>query len=225
MLYAVLMCLLFEISLSRGVTTDLSTRGLTEIPTNIQVTTQVIRLADNNFTSIPDFAFEALSDLLFIEIYNCRITNVGNFAFSGTKLSSLYIGNNFLTSLPNLTAVASTANGLYMRDNLVARISQRDLFGIRMISELDLAANPLLALPDFLAGLPLLTTLTLEDVSFDCCWKAASLQTSSLVLQVDDEPCKDPEEFRLVPWTVLMPNELEETTCSGFSQTMNKITK
>ncbi|CAI2358260.1 unnamed protein product [Caenorhabditis sp. 36 PRJEB53466] len=83
-----------------GTTVDCRNKGITEIPTNVPLSTTEIRLEQNKITIIPSFAFEKLANLKKLDLSKNHIGNISENAFHGLHgLHTLILYGNKIRSL------------------------------------------------------------------------------------------------------------------------------
>ncbi|ELT92513.1 hypothetical protein CAPTEDRAFT_116265, partial [Capitella teleta] len=79
---------------------DCPNEGLTELPQNITDGETYISLKQNALLSIGDYAFSMYTQLTWLDLSSNQLSEISSQAFNGTKIQTLILINNSITTFP-----------------------------------------------------------------------------------------------------------------------------
>ena len=148
MLQKVILVVLLHFSTSDASTYKKINKGYVSVPTGIPSSTKTIYLSENLLTNIGGDDFSGLTLLIFLDLQMNRITSVSANAFDDTKLETLYLSHNPITTIPTWTPLISILKYLYMQNCSITSATWNLNIQYTKLKELDLAFNNLNTVPD-----------------------------------------------------------------------------
>jgi len=147
-----------------GVTSlDLSGRGLTELPPEIGLLSQLtsLRLSENKLTALPP-EIGQLTQLTSLYIYGNKLTALSPEIGQLTQLTKLDIRGNKLTALPPEICQLTQLTKLDIRGNKLTALPP-EIGQLTQLTSLDLEWNKLTTLPPEICQLTQLTSLSIGE--------------------------------------------------------------
>ncbi|XP_041459395.1 leucine-rich repeats and immunoglobulin-like domains protein 3 [Lytechinus variegatus] len=125
-----------------GSLVDCSKRHLTSLPTDLPTWVTMLELQSNRIASIPDGAFDRLSQLEDLDLSSNKLRRLNMSIFDGlSNLQQLKLASNKLTSVPILGPSARNLTQLILHHNRITNISPAALRGLTSLRTLDLSYN------------------------------------------------------------------------------------
>lgn len=193
-----------------------SGQGLSQIPPELPLDVSVLYMGENDFTVLDDGAFSAYTSLKQLYMNDNKLYYISPTAFAETILSRLTLKNNFLTEFPDLDVIKNTLLRLRLSHNKIRYVPEALIENLSGLITLELDGNPLVMMTNFYLHLPVLSTLNLGEIDFQCCWRMVNLKSYALgVVIINEFPCYAPDELANTPWDSIQAPELEGATLCG----------
>jgi Leucine-rich repeat (LRR) protein len=137
------LCLLLIITVSAQENANYVRRsqGLEEIPGDIPSDVMRIDLSVNRITSIQGNVLRDFNQLRELNVSHNSLSFIADDAFEGTQISSLWLGNNRLSGVPNLAAIGNTLEHFYASHNAITQVLSADFRGVSNLKTLYLDNN------------------------------------------------------------------------------------
>ena len=135
-----------------------TSNGLTAIPLNIPPAETEINLNDNNLATVGGSVFSAYTGLVTVRLEENVLINVHRSAFCGAPVRSLYLAQNLLTQIPDVSCLSPSLAYLYLQHNPLVTMDPTHLAGVPLI-RLDIRYSLYTSFPDFSAVAPTLKYL------------------------------------------------------------------
>ena len=132
-----------------------------------------VRLDNNQFSTVPAYAFKNLSVIntshMYVHLENNRIDNIDIHAFTGIETAVTYLNleHNNLTHLPPTLGVLSSLNYLFLLDNPLVSLEAIDLASISSkLRTLTVSIDQFVSFPNELHVLTALLSLQIDNMKF-----------------------------------------------------------
>lgn len=202
--------------LFHGFLLDHNNENLETIPSHLSQDISELDLHENCISVIPDDAFQGLTALKYLSLFQNKIQKVSHLAFKGLPLEEIYIGGNLLTTISPFTILGSTLRILGIRYNQITFIPKMTIAKLKKLVELLLTGNPLLQIPDFSeVSDEQLTVFNLEifDLKVECCSLAATLKLMNHQ-NLSQSLCSN-SDLASMSWSNITTEQLDNIRCIG----------
>ena len=170
-----------------------------------------IYLQNNRISHIrkSDFTNSNVPCLQKLHLHNNVISSIEDGCFAGTRLNSIILAGNLLTSFPDFTEVKHTLTYIDLTNNSITMIRTAEL---PALNHLYMNGNPLVSFPDYSDPFPALEALMIGPAAgVRCCiW----MKENQLFI---DEPfnCSWPPQVVGKQWDDISSDDLSGTFCQG----------
>ena len=170
--------------------------GLTTFPTDIPSNVTTVSLSRNSILVLPDASFNAFWNIWRVTINYNGLVNISGTAFCNSSVVQIYLWDNELTRVPDLTCVGSRLTVLSVWNNKISHLENSDFEPLTKLETLHIGVN-YIATADMSAFLPLgdsLTSLWIENTGINALNDVLQNFTSLEYLQMSQNTLVDISE-------------------------------
>ncbi len=117
--------------------------GLTDVPVDIPVTSDIVVLDKNIIPTLDPGDFSTITVLESLYVQQNVLTGISSTAFCGSVLKKLYLTKNQLSAFPDLSCVGGTLNHLDLSFNQITTLQPGDFSSLIKLRTLDFESNDL----------------------------------------------------------------------------------